>query len=255
MSPEFPNVPAGSGKHPIQLVAISANALAASTAFYADAFGWRVMPMGSELAGVMTPWGPGAALRAGNPEGFPGAVPFIAVEDVDAALAKVVAAGGSVEKEPWSVPMVGKLARFKDPWGTIYGLTVASAPGSSPHIPMPFGSNPKPPAGTICSVEMYAGDGEAAAKFFGGLFGWGTLATMPQYMAFDPGAGPGGVFQSHTPQLPAMPYVYAADVPAKLVEIVAAGGEKVGEPMAMPGMGTFGYFKDPSGTHMGLIGS
>ncbi|MFZ4739062.1 MAG: VOC family protein [Bradymonadia bacterium] len=36
--------------------------------------------------------------------------------------------------------------------------------------------------------------------------------------------------------------------------IIAAGAESLGEPMAMPGMGTFGYFKDPSGTPMGLIG-
>lgn len=150
--------------------------------------------------------------------------------------------------------MFGKLARFKDPAGTIFGLTDAVSPGGTPHIPMPLGSNPKPPAGAICSLEMYAADGTAAANFFSGLFGWGTLATMSHYMAFDPGAGVGGVFQSHTPVTPAVVYIYAADVEAKLAEIESAGGKRLCEPMRMPGAGCFGYFKDPSDTSMGLIG-
>jgi predicted enzyme related to lactoylglutathione lyase len=119
---------------------------------------------------------------------------------------------------------------------------------------MPLGSNPKPPAGAICSLEMYAADGAATARFFGDLFGWGTLPTMPRYIAFDPGACVGGVFQSHTPVLPALAYIYATDVPAKLAEIDAGGGRRTGEPMRMPGAGCFGYFTDPSGTSMGLIG-
>jgi len=150
--------------------------------------------------------------------------------------------------------MVGKLARFKDVSGTMYGLMEALAPGDMPRMPMPLGSHPKPPAGAICSLEMYAADGAETARFFGELFGWGTLATMPQYTAFDPGAGIGGVFQSHTPATPAVAYIYAADVGAKLTEIDAAGGKRMGEPMRIPGMGCFGYFKDPSGTAMGLIG-
>src|SRR5439155_24484690 len=115
---------------------------------------------------------------------------------------------------------------------------------------MPIGSNPKPPAGAICHIEMYAADGAAAARFFGGLFGWGTLPTMPQYTAFDPGAGVGGIFQSHTPTLPALAYLYTTDVGAKLAEIEAAGGKRMGDPIRMPGAGCFGYFTDPSGTSM-----
>jgi predicted enzyme related to lactoylglutathione lyase len=41
---------------------------------------------------------------------------------------------------------------------------------------------------------------------------------------------------------------------AALTEIEAAGGRQMGEPMGLPGMATFGYFADPSGTHMGLMG-
>ena len=254
MSSAMPVVPAGNGQHPISLVVISANSLAASTTFYPTLFGWHAQPLSAELTAVVAPAGPTAALRANNPDGFPAMVPFIAVPDVDAALADAVAAGGTVERATWTVPMVGKLARFRDPSGTIYGLAQDLAPGAVPPMPWPFGSNPKPPAGSICSLEMHAADGADAARFFSGLFGWGTLATMPNFMAFDPGAGIVGVFQSHTPAMPAVAYIYVDDVVAKLTEIDAAGGKRMGEPMSMPGMGTFGYFTDSSGTSMGLIG-
>ena len=254
MSSELPSVPEGSGKFPITLVVISANDLAASSAFYAKVFGWQVAPMSAELAGVVTPAGPTVALRSNIPAGFPAMVPFIGVPNVDAMLERVVSHGGAMEKATWKVPMVGNLARFKDPSGTIYGLTDSMSPAPLPRIPMPLGSNPKPPAGSICSLEMHATNGAAAGRFFGELFGWGSLETMPGYTAFDPGASVGGVFQTHTPSTPALAYVFATDVAEKLAEIEAAGGKRLGDPMSMPGFGCFGYFKDPSDTNMGLIG-
>ncbi|MEO8634692.1 MAG: VOC family protein [Gemmatimonadales bacterium] len=250
----MPGVPKGSGKHPIALVVVSANDLAASGAFYSRLFGWQLQPMSAELTAVMPPGGPMAALRSKIPAGFPGMVPYIGVPDVAATLAQLVTAGATVERASWKVPMVGTLARFKDASGTVYGLTDAVSPDGAPHIPMPLGPNPKPPAGAICSLEMFAADGANAAQFFGEWFGWGSVSTMSQYMAFDPGAGVGGVFQSHTPSLPALAYIYATDVGAKLTEIEAAGGKRMGEPMRLPEVACFGYFADPSGTSMGLIG-
>jgi predicted enzyme related to lactoylglutathione lyase len=43
-------------------------------------------------------------------------------------------------------------------------------------------------------------------------------------------------------------------VDATLDAIDAAGGKRSAPPMRAPGMACFGYFTDPSGTHMGLIG-
>lgn len=254
MSADMPQVPPGSGKHPIFMVVISANDLPASTAFYSKLLGCSVMPMGAEVSVLLPDSGPGITLRSNNPPGFPGVVPFIGVPKVEPALDQAVTAGATVEKAPWKLPMVGTLARFRDTSGTLWGLTDATAPLRPLHVPMPFGSNPKPPAGTVCSLEMYAADGAAAGKWFGGQFGWGSLATMEHYMAFDAGAGIGGVFQSHTPAAPAVAYVYVDDVVATIARIEASGGQRLGDPMAMPGMATFGYFKDPSGTTMGLIG-
>ena len=143
---EMPTVPPGSGKHPISLVVISANNLAASSAFYAKQFGWQPQPMSPELIGVVTPAGPTVALRSNVPAGFPGMIPYLGVADVDAMLKRAVAAGGTIERATWSVPMVGRLARLKVPSGTLYGLTDGVTPGGQPHVPMPIGSSPKPPA-------------------------------------------------------------------------------------------------------------
>ncbi|MES2304589.1 MAG: VOC family protein [Gemmatimonadota bacterium] len=254
MGVEMPAVPVGSGKHPVLLVVISANELAASTAFYSRLFGWQAQPLSAELTAIVPPGGPTIALRGNIPAGFPGLVPYIGVVDVKAGLAAAVAAGGSIEREPWSVPMVGMLARYRDPSGTIYGVTDTMTPGAVPRIPMPFGPNPKPVIGSICSLEMFGADQAVTAKFFGDLYGWGSAVTMPQFLAFDPGAGIGGVFQSHTPSLPAVAYIYVQDVRATLDAIDGAGGKRSADAMAVPGMACFGYFTDPSGTHMGLIG-
>jgi uncharacterized protein len=253
MSAEMPQVPRGNGKHHIALVVVSANDLAASCAFYSRLFGWRLQQMSPELAAGIPPKGPMLAFRSGFPAGAPGIVPYISVPDVNAMLARIVAAGGAIERAPWSMPLIGTLARFRDTSGTIYGLTDGESPGGKPHVPMPLGTNPKPHAGALCSLEMHAAEGKAGV-FFGELFGWNTLATMPQYTAFDAGAGVGGVFQSHTPMLPALGYVYAPDVEATLTQVESAGGQRIGDPMRLPDLGCFGYFKDPSGTTMGLIG-
>src|SRR3989442_723253 len=118
---EMPNVPGGSGEHPIALVVVTANNLAASGKFYSELFGWQLQPFSAELAGVVAPGGPTGALRSNAPAGFPGMVPYIRVPDVDEMLSRLVAAGGAIERAPWNLPGVGKLARFKAPTGTIYG--------------------------------------------------------------------------------------------------------------------------------------
>lgn len=251
---QIPKAPRGSGAHPVALVVISSGQLAASRDFYAKVFGWEMMPLSAEVCACGTPAGPAAALRAGNPPGFPGAVPFLFTEDVDRTLKAAVAAGAAVERATWKVPMVGEMARFAAPRGTVIGLVNSAEMRPREPVTSPLnGGSSLPAPGAIVHVELLAQDFAIAAKFFGETFGWGTLETMPSYMAFDPGAGISGIFQSHTPALPAVAYISCTDAGAKLREIEAAGGKRMGEPMRMPGVVTFGYFTDPTGTAMGLI--
>ena len=84
-SMSIPSVPAGSGKHPILLVTISANDLKASMTFYSKVFKWQTHEVTSTIAGAATPGGPGVAFRSDSPRGFPSLVPFIGVEDMESA--------------------------------------------------------------------------------------------------------------------------------------------------------------------------
>lgn len=254
MSGGIPTVPVGDGKHPISLVVIGTTDLADGARFYSTVFGWEAQPMGPELTSCFLPGGPIVALRANMPEGAPIVTPYLQARDVQAALDGAVTAGGQVERAPWAVPANGVMARFREPSGTIYGLTTLSDPRGASYIAMPMGDNPKPAENALCSIEMYSADRARTAQFLTAVFGWGAQETMPNYTAFDPGAGIGGVLQSHTSATPAMAYIYSLNVAAKLAEIVAAGGKSFGDPMAMPGMATFGYFSDPSGVSVGLIG-
>lgn len=99
--------------------------------FYASAFGWQCNPLGPEYNNyVMTmtaesdergPKHPGA-INGGFYEkkpDFPLQYPsiVIAVEDVQAAMQKVAAAGGKVLGEPMQIPNVGLYVSFIDTEG------------------------------------------------------------------------------------------------------------------------------------------
>jgi predicted enzyme related to lactoylglutathione lyase len=237
------------------MVVIAAAKFDASVAFYRAVFGWQLAAISDTLAVAALASGPIVTLRGDTPAGYQGVVPFISVTDVPVAMQEAIAAGATVERAPWHTPMTGTLARFTDPSSTIYGLSsMPDGHAATPHVPAPFGDAPRPPDSTVCSLEMYAGDLASQATFVRDLWGWSTRDTMPKYLMFDAGAGIGGVFQSHTPASRGVAYIYASDVRATLDAIDAAGGARMGEAMAMPGMATFGYFGDPSGTMLGLIG-
>lgn len=240
--------------HSIPVVVLSARRLAASSDFYAHVFGWRVRRETDEIAVVIARAGPTIALRCYGGEDEQPVIPFIQVDDAELALARVLAGGARISRPPYDVPLAGRIARFTDASGTVYGLTSANPPGAVPSVPMPVGANPRPLEGTICNVELYSHDLQATARLFHEQFGWEAIPTTPNYTSFDPRAGITGIWQSHTPVPSALPYIYVSDVAATLAAIDAAGGRHHGEAVAVPGMATFGYFTDPSGTPVGLMG-
>ncbi len=248
----MPTCPQGAGKHGIGWIEILANDNDASGKFYASVFGWKIQDFVPGYK-VFTPpnGGPIGGLRGNAPAGSPACTPYVFAADVAVMQAKIVAAGGKKLTEPEKIAG-GWIGHVAAPNGVIYGLS--DMPVSQPRQPAPFGDAPKPGLHTICSLEMYGGpDLDVTRRFFSELFSWGTIAAMPGYLMFDPGVSIGGVFQSHTPATTSMAYIWVADVNAKLAEIEAAGGKRLGDPMGMPGV-TFGYFTDVSGTATGLMG-
>lgn len=99
--------------------------------FYASAFGWETNQLGPEYGNYMMtmttesdqrgPKNPGAInggfyeKKSDFPMQYPSVV--IAVEDVQAAMRKVAAAGGKVLGEPMQIPNVGLYVSFIDTEG------------------------------------------------------------------------------------------------------------------------------------------
>lgn len=101
-------------------------------AFYGRVFGWTAhtaeMPGGGEYTsfmqgeahagGAMAPPGPGIP---------PHWMPYVRVEDADAAAAAAVEAGGQVCQAAFDVPTVGRIAVLQDPAGAVFAV-IAPAP-------------------------------------------------------------------------------------------------------------------------------
>ncbi len=250
-----PQAPRGSGVHPISWVEIRARNLPAAAEFYGAVFGWELQAFGDTYMMYYRDGILGMGFSAGWKDILPDSLIYISVPDIDDAVAKVEQRGGELiePKQPIG-PDMPNSAIIRNAEGVHVGLF--DGPKSpQPYVPAPWSAPEPVAANSICSVEIHGGtDLAAAEKFYGGLFGWGTVAMGPQYMMYDPGAGVGGVFQAHTPQAPVMIYIYVDDVLATLEKIKASGGKQIGEAAAMPGMGMFGYFSDPNGVVLGLIG-
>lgn len=159
----------------------------AAVAFYSDLFGWQfenVTPPGSGSAYFI------ARIRGGDiaavsspPDGMPQVAmwnTYIWVDRVDETASKVLQAGGEVLQKPFDVMEAGRMAVVADPEGAIFCLWQPgrhrAARVVNEHGAVNFnGLNTREP--------------EAAKRFYGSVFGWGTMTldagaemwTLPGY--------------------------------------------------------------------------
>ncbi len=110
----------------------------------------------------------------------------------------------------------------------------------------------------IVHIELSAHDQKEIASFYANVFGW-QIQEFPDmnYTTFSSGEDrPGGGFNAVSEANPAgttIVYIETDDVDASLAKIEANGGERVGEPLDIPGVGIIHWFNDPSGNHMSLL--
>ncbi len=93
--------------------------------FYADLFGWKIQPM-PEMNYVMWEAGDGdeyggfPQVSEENPAGQ--VLVYIASDDIDADLKKVVELGGRVLRQKTEIPGMGWYGVFQDPTGNVLAL-------------------------------------------------------------------------------------------------------------------------------------
>jgi len=222
--------------------------------FYGEVFGW-VATDSSQEGHPYSMFRHGSDTVAGlgemSAEMKAGGVPvvwnsYVAVEDIEEAVARATELGASVMFPPQKGGESGWLAFLTDPEGAVFALWQA-LPAGTPAV------RGKP---NTCSWnELNTREADKATAFYGALFGW-------SFESVDVGAGRryttikrgdqsvGGVLEMDESmgEAPAHWAVYFAsdDVDATVARAKAAGGRVCVEPMDLPA-GRFAMLFDPQG--------
>ena len=236
----------------------------AATTFYDAVMGWtiedrpagemdyRMIGAAGGHAGGVARWDaamPGAAAA-------PGWLMYIGVDDVDASVATLVAAGGTVSIPAFDFPGVGRIAKVADPQGVAFYLMRAAAEDDSDVFSATA-------IGRVSWNELTTSDLAAATGFYDALCGWQVTGSMPMggdlgdYCFLSLGTTPIGAAMTRPAN--GLPptwrfYVRVADIEAAATAIEARGGTIHHGPVEVPGGDHIVVASDPHGSGFGAVG-
>ena len=236
--------------------------LPAATDFYSKVVGWKAEDSGmpgmaytlmkvgdAQVAGAMAT--PPELQAVGAPSAWSG---YIAVDDVDATEARVLALGGKVLRPADDIPGIGRFAVVADPQGASFML----------FKPLRDDPPPMPPAGAPGTTgwhELHAMDGVAVWDFYATLFGWTKGEAMDmgpagvyQILEID-GVQAGGVMTKDADQpAPGWRYYFQVDaIDAAVQRLTALGGAVTMGPHQVPGGDWIVHGRDPQGASLALV--
>ena len=230
--------------------------------FYSDVVGWTTSEVSDGAGNQYTTFNVGEVGIAGmlHIPGHTAWIGYIAVDDVDAHIEKIVEAGGKLWKPATDVPGMLRFAVMSDPQG-------AAIVVFTPNPAMPSPQRPEPPApGTIGWHELYTTDLESGFEFYSKLFGWTKLSDMDMgpmgtYRLFDEGdhkpMGDGGMM-TRSPDMPVSSwnfYFCVESIKAAVDRVKSGGGKVVNGPNQVPGGGWVIQAQDPQGAMFSLVSS
>lgn len=189
----------------------------------------------------------------------PAWVAYIGVDDVDATVAAINAAGGSVLMPAWDLPGVGRMTMVADPAGAPFYVMR----GASDETSHSFAAT-APKIGHCAWNELATSDPEAAKAFYGTIFGWAKsgemdMGPMGKYEFLEASGGRFGI-GAVMPLMPGMPgpnwgfYFRVPDIDEAVRQIAEAGGVLHMEPVEIPGGDYSVSAADPQGASFGLVG-
>jgi uncharacterized protein len=182
-------------------------------------------------------------------------LPYIAVNDVDAAAKQVTSLGGALHHGPIDIPGTGRAAIMTDPQGAFFAIykSVEDSPG--------FDGTRKP--GHFVWHELMTSDMNAAYEFYRKMFGWEKTSAFDMgpdvgmyQMYGQRGAEYGGIFNA-SGRMAGMPpfwtcYVHVKDVKKAAAVATKLGGQLVNGPMEVPGGDIIAVVMDPQGAAFAL---
>jgi len=229
-------------------------------AFYSELFGWKyedkpagefgVYTMckqdGKDLAGLYQL--PPELMKMGVP---PHWMSYVAVASADAACAKVLQHGGTIQQGPFDVMDVGRMAICQDPTGATFSIWEARAhQGGSA-----MGN------GTPCWFELSTRGVAKAEAFYKAVFGWSVKVDADEiYREISAPGAPmpmGGMMELKAQQGPVPPhwliYFTVDDCDGDAQRTKALGGKVIVPPMDIPKVGRFAVLADPAGATFAII--
>ncbi|MHB1327085.1 MAG: VOC family protein [Gemmatimonadales bacterium] len=240
---------------------LTTNTLAAQE-FYGAVIGWTAAPFpGNDMSyTIFSANGNGAAGMMALPQeacdagARPGWMGYIATADVDAATAKLTAAGGTVHRAAEDVPMVGRFAVVADPQGAVFTLIAPASESEAPLVPPMT-------AGHGAWHELMTTNWSEAFDFYAAQFGWTKAEAMDMgkmgiYQLFGAGGLPIGGMMNNPPEVPTPYWLYYFSVAAldpAIKEVKSRGGKIIVDPMQVPGDAWIVQCEDPQGALFALV--
>jgi predicted enzyme related to lactoylglutathione lyase len=240
-------------------VDLSTPDVSSAVSFYRELLGWADVeesdtPMGKYYIGKVGERQAGGLMgqgpeMAGSPAMW---TTFIYADDIEATVAKVERAGGTVLEKPFDIPGGAQVAVVADPTGAMFGVF------AGPEIEGEFYSQDP---GRVCWVELLTRDLAAEEVFYADLFGWRAETD-------DSGDTPYTVFKLGEEMVAGMilmpemvpaeapshwaAYFTVADCSAAEARVAELGGQVLVPTMAID-MGKFAVLADPQGATFNIM--
>lgn len=225
----------------------------AAKAFYSGLFGWTTLDLPTDMGGVYTMFQLDgynvAGISAMQPEMQAQGVPshwsnYIKHDNVDAIVAKVAAAGGTIIMPPMDVMTSGRMTIFQDPGGAVVGVWQPQDHTGAHLVNIP---------NTLVWNELQTRAADASKTFYGTVFGWEFSSDGGGYGMYSLNgrihAGMITMDDSWDPNMPNRwaPYFMVEDTAATMEKAKQLGGNIFVPPTPAGDMGSFVVIQDPSG--------
>lgn len=236
-----------------------------ATRFYGEVFNWKFersenspylhIKAGEQMIG-------GIRQKGANEPGPTSWLGYIACDDVGATVTNATAAGGRVYMPTTTMANVGTFAVVADPTGAAFAPWKSARAGEDVEHKGPAS------AFSFCWDELVTTDPDAAATFYGTVFGW-TPSKMDMgggntyTLLHRPGTknengdpiGAGGIMKAPAavPHSFWLPYVMVENTDAISDKAVRLGASVTVPPTDIPNIGRFACWMDPQRAPIAVI--
>ncbi|MEO5588977.1 MAG: VOC family protein [Gemmatimonadaceae bacterium] len=185
---------------------------------------------------------------------------YLAVDDVDAAIASIEAEGGKTLMPATDMPNIGRIAMIADLHGAPMYIMRPTPPASNPDATSDAYSPTEP--GHVAWNELTSPSQSKSLDFYAGQFGWEKGEVMPmgsmgEYQFINQGGEMiGGIMPDMPDQRPMWKYCFGVPVVDDAMDAIKAGaGRVISGPDEVPNGRHVVGATDPEGVEFMVVGA